>query len=225
MAITVYPTSQQQRVEAYLHIMEEIKNRFQLIEITRASTLPFGLAREVCILQLRHIAELIAIGCLAAQGKLTGSRAILSEDNPTKIFREIDKTWRHSFPQAVTLIPVGGGGVNIDANSKPNALTRAEAEKMWANSGHYLHRLTVKKFFTVEEPEKDPWAYVDTQVSKIRDLLATHLIAIPNPERVFLVAMFGRNGKPHAELINLDLATRKASVSRFSIGSSGRSGP
>jgi hypothetical protein len=218
MAVTVYPTSQQQRVEAYLHIMEEIKSRLQLIEITRPSTLPFGLAREVCILQLRHIAELIAIGCLAAQGKLSGSKAILSEDNPTKILREIDKTWKHSFPQSVTLIPAGTGGVNLNANSKPNALTRAEAEKMWATSGHYLHRLTVKKFFTVEQPEKDPWAYVDTQVSKIRDLLVPHhLIAIPNPERVFLVTMPGRNGKAEAQMLGLKLETRKADVSRFSI--------
>jgi hypothetical protein len=89
---------------------------------------------------------------------------------------------------------------------------------MWATSGHYLHRLTVKKFFTLEEPEKNPWAYVDTQVSKIRDLLVPHhLIAIPNPESVFLVAMSGRNGKAQAEMLGLNLETRKANVSRFSI--------
>jgi hypothetical protein len=216
MAKPYYPTTQDQRVEVYLRIMEEIKSRLQLIDLTKSSPLPFGLAREICILQLRHICELIAIGCLAGQAKLTGSSAILNEDNPKKIFREIDRTWKHAFPQSVTLIPQEGGTI-VNGNTKPNALTRSEAESMWANSGAFLHRLTVKKFFTPEADEANPWAYVDTQVSKIRDLLTDHIIAIPNPERALLVALYAPNGKARASFFDFDLVNKRASVKTTSI--------
>ena len=98
MAKAQYPATMQDRIVAYLRIMEEIKARVQMIETTKAANLPFGLAREVCFLQLRHIAELIAIGCLAAQGKLTGSSAILNEDNPNKILRELSPSLRRTGP-------------------------------------------------------------------------------------------------------------------------------
>jgi len=194
---------------AYLRIMEEIKARVQMIETTKAANLPFGLAREVCFLQLRHIAELIAIGCLAAQGKLTGSSAILNEDNPNKILRELDKYFEFSFPQS-TIVTVEERGVHKDtsvlANSKPNALTRREALKMWSNSGNFLHRLTVKKFFSPESPEGDPWSYIDTHVSKIKDLLSQHAITTPleSKGQMILVTMFDAKQRATATVLTFD---------------------
>jgi hypothetical protein len=196
--------------------MEEIKTRLQIIAVTKQSNLPFGQAREICILQLRHICELIAIGCLAAQGRLTGSSTIINEDNPKKILRELDKTWEHAFPQCVT-ITRPQGGTSIVANTKPNALTRREAENMWANSGTFLHRLTVKKFFTPETNEPNPWAYIDTQVSKIIDLLVDHLIPIPNPERLLVVSLYSPNGKAQASFLNIDVANKTLTVKTTSI--------
>jgi hypothetical protein len=211
MAKPDYPKTQEERVRVYLRIMEEIKSRLHLIDVVKKSDLPFPHAREICTLQLRHICELIAIGCLAAQGRLTGSSLIINEDNPKKILRELDKTWQHAFPQCATLIREDGG-TKINANSKPNALTRRETENMWANSGTFLHRLTIKKFFTPEEDKRDPWGYISTQVSKILDLLTDHVIAIPNPERMLLVSLSSPNGKAQASFFEFDLANKKANI-------------
>lgn len=202
-------------MEVYLLIMEEIKTRLNILSWARHSNLPFGQAREVCILQLRHICELIAIGCLAALGRLTGSNSMLNEDNPVKIMRELDRTWPHAFPQPAT-VSSRAGKVEIDANMKPNALTRKEAEQMWAKTGHYLHRLTIKKFF-VPDPGNQPdrWQYIDTQVAKIQDLLFEHIIAIQKDQMLLVNLRSGPSGKCMAQLMKFDSITKAIIVKRF----------
>jgi hypothetical protein len=205
-----YPTTLQERIPAYMKIMEEIKVRVQMIEHTKGAGLPFSLAREVCFLQLRHMVELIAIGCLAAQGKLTGSKALLVEDNPNRIFRELDKYFPYGFPQAATPKIEAQGGeqrwVGIVANDKPSALTRREALQMWADSGNYLHRLTVKKFFSPETAETDPWNYIDTHVAKTKDLLRQHIITSPEQKgQMIFVSMFANRNLAEASVLTFDL--------------------
>jgi hypothetical protein len=106
---------------------------------------------------------------------------------------------------------------SINANTKPNALTRREAEAMWENSGTYLHRLTMKKFFTPETNDENPWAYIDTQVSKIVDLLTDHIIAIPNPQRMLLVSFDSPNGRAQGTLMHYDLNNKTMRVKTTSI--------
>ena len=65
------PSSKEDKAAAYLAVLMEINARLQIINITKSSGTLHGIAREICYLQLRHICELVAIGCLVIQGDYT----------------------------------------------------------------------------------------------------------------------------------------------------------
>jgi hypothetical protein len=199
MAQPAYPLSREDRVKVYLLIMEEIKTRLSVIRTIKAENLPFPIAREVCTLQLRHICELIAIGCLVVQGKLTAD--IAQEDNPIKIMRTLEEVVPHFFPQPA-IITKDGNILDIEFNSKPKALTRKELETIWGQSGNYLHRLTVKRFFSKKSDPENPWEDIDSQIDKVEALLADHGIAILEPKTMYLVSLVTENGHAAASVMN-----------------------
>lgn len=90
------PTSKEEKATAYLNVLSEINARLRLIKSVKLSTLPYGIVRELCHLQLRHICELIAIGCLIVRGDYASSSDHYS---PSKIFRVLEKSYEGFFPQ------------------------------------------------------------------------------------------------------------------------------
>ena len=71
MAKPSLPISKEEKAGAYLNVLSEINARLRFIKTIRLSTLPYRIVRELCHLQLRHICELVAIGCLVVQGDYT----------------------------------------------------------------------------------------------------------------------------------------------------------
>lgn len=221
MASINYPKTREERIRIYLQIIEEIKLRLQTIQVVQNSQLRSWVAYEICILQLRHICELIAVGCLTVQGKLTVSSSLMSEDNPVKIFKALDRLVENAFPQPA-IITHSPSGSHINANSKPNAITRKELESVWSKSGHDLHRLTVKKFLNSELMATTPaWDYVRLQVSKIVDLLDVHLMGVPasaeHPVCIWLVSLHGANGNAEASLMDMNFDAREIELTTRSV--------
>jgi hypothetical protein len=123
------PTSKEEKATAYLNVLSEINARLRLIKSVKPSTLPYGIVRELCHLQLRHICELITIGCLIVQGDYASS----SDDySHSKIFRAIDKLYEGFFPQPVS-ITTYNNNTHYHANAKILAITRKEIETIWGS--------------------------------------------------------------------------------------------
>lgn len=196
MAKPSLPTSKQDKASAYLNVLFEIKSRLQLIQQTKSSNLPYGIAREVCHLQLRHICELIAIGCLIVQGDYTSAPQFKDEYRPPNIFRALEK-YEGFFPQPATITVDANGNRDIQFNNHPNAMTRQEVERLWGMTGNFLHRLKIGSFFRREDvsPER-PWTEVETNVDGLIALLQTHGIAMHRPKTMVLGSLDGNASHP-----------------------------
>jgi hypothetical protein len=165
------PTSKEDRARTYLQVLFEINARLQFIKSMESATVPYGISREVCHLQLRHICELVAIGCLVVQGDYTSSPDFSGEYNPQKVFRSLEK-YDGFFPQFASItIKDGNLDIQIYKNSAA-AMTRKEMETLWGKTGNYLHRLKIKNFFKVEEAaNSNYWPEIAAYILKCDGLL------------------------------------------------------
>jgi hypothetical protein len=162
----------------------------------KLSQWPYGVLREFCHLQLRHICELVAIGSLVIQGDYTYDPGVKDEYNPQKIFRSLDKAYPDPFPQPMTV--TYDGTWNFVANSKPGAMTRKELENLWSRTGNYLHRLRIANFFRVEElADAEFWPGIDDHILKLELLLNPHAIGMYKPKILVVGSLDGDNGKPN----------------------------
>jgi hypothetical protein len=198
-----YPKTQKEKVNAYLFVMEEVRARLEVINAVLATPIVhYSLIVEICYLQFRHIAELVAIGCLLAYGDFKAYRAFEKACSPVEVFKHFENIWPHFFPQAFTRT-LENEVHKINANSKPNAMTREEMEKLWATSGDKLHRLSVSKFFKRKRQEtvEDALKEVRRITAKIIDLLDSHLIPLPSPKRMLLVTLSQTDCRVRAALM------------------------
>jgi hypothetical protein len=201
MAKPSLPTSKDERARAYLQVLFEVNARLEFLKSLKSSNLPYGISREVCHLQLRHICELVAIGCLVVQGDYTSSAELSGEYNPQKVFRGLEKLYAGFFPQAASITTVNGN-LDIHANANPAAMTRKEMETLWGKTGNYLHRLKIKNFFREEEAaESNFWPELDTYVMKLEALLNPHIIPMHNPKVLVIAGLDGDNGKPNLSFV------------------------
>lgn len=197
MAKPSLPISKEEKAGAYLNVLSEINARLRLIKTMKLSTLPYGIVRELCHLQLRHICELVAIGCLVVQGYYTSFADFTDEYNPSKVFRALNKKYEGFFPQPTT-ISKENGCFHIAANTKPNAMTRVEMEKLWSMTGNYLHRLKLKHFFRAEDAiDANFWPSIDNYVFKLETLLNPHVIPMHRPKTLVVAGLEDDTRKPY----------------------------
>lgn len=201
MAKPPMPVSKEDKAAAYLNVLSEIIARLGLIKTMKLSTLHYGIVRELCHLQLRHICELVAIGCLVVQGDYTSSAEFTDEYNPSKIFRALHKKYDGFFPQPAT-ISKENGGWHIAANTRPNAMSRSEMETLWSMTGNYLHRLKLKAFFRAEDAiDANFWPSIDDYVFKMETLLNPHVIPMHRPKTLVVAGLEDNNGKPYLSFL------------------------
>jgi hypothetical protein len=203
MSKAEYPRTQKDKALTYLLVMEEVRARLELIRTVLGTPgLHINLISEICHLQYRHIAELVAIGALLAYGDFSAYKKFEKSYSPVEVFKHFEGIWPHFFPQSVVWIRETGGH-RIEANTKPNAITRVQLEELWQKSGDKLHRLSVKKFFKRRAQPTAEGAIKELQAirSKIVDLLETHLVSIPNPERMLVVHLFQPDCRVRANLL------------------------
>jgi hypothetical protein len=191
-------------IQRYLPLMHELAIRIELIAHASDGKLnltpPF--AREYAYLQFRRICELTALGCLLLHGDLpsTQTKSAQKEWNAEKIMKRLHNNFPHSFPQSVTreLTPKGW---NIQANSKPNALTLDEFKKLYSECGEVLHRGTIRSLETVGSITQSDYQKVTDWQSKLVALMNEHLIARAHGKGLYIISLRTESGFPECSIL------------------------
>jgi len=198
--------STKEAVEKYLPLMHELAIRIELVAQAfdgRLNLTP-PYAREYAYFQFRRMCELIALGCLQLHGDLPAAQAQSSkkEWNAEKIMNLLHRNHPHSFPQSVVRTKTENGW-QIQANSKPNALTRDEFKALYVECGHVLHRGTIRTVeLTRDFTESDYQKAVEWQ-SKIVDLMNEHLISRSNGKGMYMISLRTESGYPECSIMDV----------------------
>lgn len=208
------PKLPNEKAEAYLKAMLEVKARFKIIANMRTSDWPANLRVEDCYLQLRHICDLVTVGALVIQGDYDGPLG----DNyqPGLIFKKLEAKYGIGFPQAAT-ISKRERQISVTVNSVPNAMTKEALLKLWSKSGDKLHRLKISKFFKAyDEDVLNSVTEINDHVMKLKALLNVHCLPIHTPRTLVLVALNSDGVRPSMAFLPLE-ADRKMNVHTFSV--------
>jgi hypothetical protein len=215
-----YPTNRDERARAYLHCMLEIEHRLKLIEGTLAGPTPNLFKVEVGMLQLRLIAELIAMACLVAQGDYRTQRAFREKHCPAEIFSALERHYPRYFPQPAAST-VTGSTVKLIANSKPHAFRVGDVVSLWNRSGDVLHRGSLDKYLKRTFRKPPSTSGVMTALHGLRSLLECHIVRVETEvdRETVLIIHFLAEG-----WIGVDFAEADPSTGRFTFaeGFSGR---
>lgn len=171
----------------YLLIMQEVRLRMDAINvmISEIAIEPPYLVREFCWLQLRMIAELIALGCVVAHDRLTTTKlkSLRRQYKPDVIFREIAGYEADFFPFPITVITLRPGEKQLDRDPDIG-FDAAGLKRLWGQAGDVLHRGDVRRLDR---------AKVDTNYPDIRNaqkrlisLLSQHAIVVQESEGVII---------------------------------------
>ncbi len=215
MVASIYPSTRDEKARTYLVVMEEVRSRFQAIDVAVNSPLHPILIREICYLELRHICELVAIGCLIAQGDFKSYRTFREAYSPIPIFKHLESLHESFFPQPVDRSEKDRN-VHLEFNEKPNAITRKELEKLWQQSGDHLHRLSASKFFKPKDIDPDIIGKIINIKQKMVELLDNHGISIPSPKVMLVVSLSQPDCRVIAHFLNY-LPDGKMTVEEFKL--------
>jgi hypothetical protein len=96
------PSTVQEIGQIYVELMQEIKNRIDVIQRVAAGqiAMPQMPAFEFCYLQLRKVCEVFALACLAAHGDIPEVRGKLMQKryNADEIIKRLGRLNRISIP-------------------------------------------------------------------------------------------------------------------------------
>lgn len=221
---TEFPTTRDDRAKIYLHCMLECHARIESANIVLSSDLKPLFKNEFCWLQLRHICEVMAMGCITAQGDFETYRDFSTSHSPPKIFRQLIKLNQHFFPQPVKLGENEDGIKTIEWNQKPEAINQSEVEKLWSVSGNQLHRLSAKKYLKTTMQPPESVTIVQNHLIKIVRLLESHIIPIGDADygksmTALIVYLSDGNGKFKADFMDFDGVDGTARINSFISGS------
>ena len=174
----------------YCQIMEEIRERIDAIYAIYAGTskLPLYIRYEMSYLQLRMIAELIAIACLKAHGDLPPlrSKKILKTYEPSKILRMVRNIHPTYWPVPVSEHLDSEGVLESITPIDSEFLTSGELIKLWNECGDVLHRGSAISYSL--PGERDMLKPAKWQ-RKIVGLLNRHFIALADGRSGMYVMM------------------------------------
>lgn len=216
MAKVSYPKTRQERARLYILCMLEIKERLTAVNFLLASPMPSLFKQETCYLQFRHICEVIAIGCLAAQGDFKTQRAFTEEYSPPRIFNALRELYPHFFPQPCD-IRSEKGQHHLSANQKAGAYGEAEVTSLWSRSGDHLHRASVKKYLSRSFGPQVLLEDIQTHYAGLIRLLESHVISITSGSQktLFQVNLEDGSGGMEAHYLNINVEDSTMTVETF----------
>ncbi len=191
--------------QAYLPLMHELAIRIDLVahacEGRLNLTPPY--AREYSYLQFRRMCELVALGCLQLHGDLprTQTQTAKKEWNAERIMQMLHREYPHAFPQSV-IRERAESGHEIRANCKPNALTRQEFKKLYAECGEVLHRGTIRSLELSPALKDADYHIVIEWQRKIVDLMNEHLVTRSNGSGFYLESLRTTSGFPECSIFS-----------------------
>jgi hypothetical protein len=205
MAQRTYPQAIHERANLYLHCMMEIKERLAVVRHMEESKLRRLFINEICSVQFRHICELIAIGCLAAQGDFKTQRAFREAYSPLGIFDALRKLYPGFFPQP-TLRSYSNGEHRLTANKRPVIYAEQQVRALWSKSGVDLHRASVDKYLRRAFAHMRPLSDIAKHYHGLQALLESHAIPIHSDgDKVLLdVCLDDGGGRVVANFLTID---------------------
>lgn len=137
--------AQNEAINLYAALMEEVKIRIDAVNLGTMSFIPVvpALVKEFCFLQIRLICECIALGCLVAHGDLDLSSRLRKEWAADKIMGELESLHPDFFPQAAKQSRTPEGMHHLDFDN--NKLTKEGLLKIYNECGGVLHKGGLKK--------------------------------------------------------------------------------
>jgi hypothetical protein len=126
--------SYQEAMDAYSILMHEAKRRLFAIDtaLEGKTGLPNGVICEFCFLELRILCELIALGCLTANGDLMTGK-LRETWQADKIIRGLEELHPKFYPYT---------------ELKEGVFTKEELVKLWRKCGDVLHRGTFETLWS-----------------------------------------------------------------------------
>ena len=177
--------------ELYCELLRETKLRLAYIELILQGRpkLPARLAYELCVLQLRCLCEIIALGSLVLNGDIKPPRAsksakegrlkqIWSADTTIKELNVIHVPFYPFLMEKI--IPVKGVGIK-PGEFKPLRipfLGQKEIVSLYTKCGDHLHRGTIKKLLKDPMPNHFNFDEISEWHQKIENLLTCHVVAL-----------------------------------------------
>lgn len=181
----------------YCALMLDVRTRNDAINaiILDPGSLPPRLVREFCYLQLRMIAELVALGCVVLHDQLPASdvKRLRKAYHPNEILSTIEGYEPGFFPRAVDYIHEVEPGHKEVVPVDPPVMTAAELKRMWGRTGDVLHWGTVKKMreqTVVDEKHTD----VRLMQRRFLDLLSIHFVLTAKETQPFICQLNSADG-------------------------------
>jgi len=222
--------SVQKQLTMYGQLMEEVKVRFQVINLAAQghTQLAAPFVREFMYLQTRLLCELIALGCLVAHGDIGSlqSHKVGRTFSADEILDRMSKLRPHFYPIAMretSVVLVDGGpkrNHNLEA-IEPSPLPKEDLLSIYAKTHKYLHRGSLKKLLsadaildmTINVPE------IISYIQKMADLLSHHAIPI-NENKVMLCLLMNPDNN---NLVQVIMGDRQGPPIQPNLLASGRS--
>lgn len=140
---------------------------------------------EFCYLQLRKIAELIAIGCLVAHGDIKEAASLHGEWNADKIIKRLSDLAGDFFPTPIEL-KNGADGYIESFSPRKNGVTKEDMLKIYYECDRYMHAGTLKRLLKPKNPLQVNYPDVSSKAQKFRDLFEAHTVLISGGNSGFL---------------------------------------
>jgi hypothetical protein len=149
----------------------------------------------------------MALGCLQLHGDLpeTKTKSATKEWHAENIMRLLQRSFPHAFPQPVSRHKTSEGW-SIEANSKPNALTRDEFHTLYAKCGEVLHRGTIRTLQSAGTFTESDYEQVIAWQKKIVELMNEHLIARANQKSFYVISLRTPSGFPECSIFSINSA-------------------
>ena len=190
-------------LETYSNLMEEIKRRLKIIEsvLNGQFSVDERTGEELCILHLRMICELIAIGCLVVHAdiKETHGGKISGLYQADLIIKVLGRLHQDFYPRPGKQFVHPDGSMEI-INVDTGFLTRPELISLYGQCGDVLHIGSLKRWPTNWNRAID-LASIQEWGNKIVALLNHHMITLVRSDyEIWTLMQSGTDGKVRAYL-------------------------
>jgi len=207
----------------YCDLMEYIKWRIDEVSKTIALInrqehyLSNRAAAEFCLLQLRMVCELLAMGCIAVHIDVPKATKLHGEWNAHEIMKKLERLKPEYFPAAITETGHDTPDDPFEHHPKTGAISQKELLKSYHFFGGQLHTGTFSRYLLREAQSYD-FSIIVAFVDKIVSLLNVHTYTLYGNKKLVRVIMRnqsdGRVWWNELELTDLSNVTPKGEAAR-----------
>ena len=198
---------QQRALNVYAELMAEARTRTSSIpQFVEARTeIPDILRLEACVLQLRIVCELIALGCLVAHGDIEEVRnsRLQKAYEADFIVNSLERLHPDFYPIPHVVegdaSEVEGGKFFRYTAKTQEFLTKDALVKLYRRAGSILHRGSLKSLFLDTTSDEDLLKEIHAAHTQMVELLASHHLMTRDREFAIVCAV-SEDGGVHVAL-------------------------